>query len=81
MQPSVWDDSGYKSEWVDIRTRYIDGEDKRPTKVGVMLRLSEFRMILPLLKKHKEWIYEQSTRYQTDPMGKYVDREIKESSN
>ena len=62
MTPSVWIDpiSGNRSEWVDIRTRFVEDGDSRPTKIGVKLRLAEFRMILPMLRSHKEGTFGKS---------------------
>ena len=47
---SKWtSDKGIESHWVDIRTFWIEGEKRNPTRKGVMLRLNEYIKIMPWL--------------------------------
>ena len=48
-------DQGNVSHWVNIRTMWLKGEERIPTKNGVMLLTNEFWKLLKPLYERKEW--------------------------
>ena len=60
---SKWtSDNGVESHWVDIRTFWIEGEKRNPTKKGVMLQLNEYIKMMPWLfhRVESEDVFEET---------------------
>ena len=69
VRPLIWTDlkSATSTEWVDIRNNLIRFEERIPTRNGVMLQRSEYRMILPWLHNHKTMSIQRTSSHQ--PIG------------
>ncbi len=58
-------DDNTRSYYVDIRTKFVDGSEERPTKNGVTLYPEEMRLLMPKMLTGKLFEIDNTTRHIT----------------